>query len=802
MKKIFTGLLNLKFIFLFSILFYTPQSFGQQEVFVSGQVLDKENNQGLESCAVGFYNEKSQLVTGSVTDEKGYFEMALPRGKFKMIIDYVGYKKQEIPVTIIKNNQFLGIFKLAIDNETLDAVQIKAKSHHFKVDKDVYVITRKMKVAAANTNDVLDKIKGITYDRYNNNIKVDGQTNVKILVNGLEKDADYISNLNPERIKKVEIIRDPGGRYGLEGYSAVINVILKQNYTGMEFNLSNQAVIDPDTQDKAYLMPMNALNLSYNYTYNKINFYTQYGNYSNNLSFPSSTIQTYDNAQSIKQLPYNGENNFSKKAVNDRLTLGIDYFIDPKNTLSFETGNRNLFFNNNEQERDYEVKSFSGQILDNVYKFSDLSDETGSSNYQSLFYIGNFSEKNNLHLDFTRSYYENKNKHKYLTDNMLSREEIIDNSQILWKMNAEWNHQINDKTSLQMGYGFLYKDNTNLLKTKTNGQTQFLSNDFSYSDTRHKLFAYYGKKLNQKWSLKIGAASEISRPEAFGEQTTYLIYQPYLDLKYQFNKMIDFKLKYRSESEYPGLSQANPHEIYLDENTVSKGNPYLEPSVIHKISMRSNAFGGAIYMEPYYQFSNNYIGQTGRLRSDGIFEYTYDNVGNYKHYGIRGSLAFPLSKKIFWQTNYDFYRSSIIYNGKENAFNDFSLESNLMYVNREKGLTSGLIYQRGMNKQITTQGYHKWNNDFVGFLIQKPFYKKRLNLMLLYMLPVDLGVNYVQEEYIQTNQYQRITSYDIHLLKNIFVFRLNYRFSKGKTTRKTKKDVQEDIPEKKSKELF
>jgi len=355
---------------------------------------------------------------------------------------------------------------------------------------------------------------------------------------------------------------------------------------------------------------------------------------------------------------------------------------------------------------------------------------------------------------------------------------------------------------MEFGYGFLWKNNENYLATKNAGDLQYTTFDFSYKDTRHKLFAYYAQKLNQKWSLKLGLAGEISLPEAFDKQTMYVIYQPYVDLKYQLSKSIDIKLKYRSESDYPSLSQANPNETYLDQTTVSKGNPNLEPSVTHKVSVRSNAFGGVMYVEPYYHFSNNYIGQIGTLRTDGIFEYTYDNVGSYKHYGVRGSLAIPLGKKIFWQTNANVYHSSISYQDKKNAFNDFSMESNLMYVNRKNGLTTGLIYQRGMNKNITTQGYHKWNNDFMGLLIQKPFFKKRLNLMFLYMLPVDFGLDYVQEEYLRTPKYERLTTYDIYLLKNVVVFRLNYRFSKGKTTRKTKKDIEDETPATKSKGLF
>ncbi len=64
--------------------------------------------------------------------------------------------------------------------------------------------------------------------------------------------------------------------------------------------------------------------------------------------------------------------------------------------------------------------------------------------------------------------------------------------------------------------------------------------------------------------------------------------------------------------------------------------------------------------------------------------------------------------------------------------------------------------------------------------------------MLLYMLPIDAGLEYTQQDYIETPTFNGLTEYDINLLKNVFVFKLNYRFSKGKSIRKTKKDIQDD----------
>ncbi len=403
-------------------------------------------------------------------------------------------------------------------------------------------------------------------------------------------------------------------------------------------------------------------------------------------------------------------------------------------------------------------------------------------------------------MDAKLSHYEDQGDNRFFTDNNLDRHETSFDSKNSFKFNAEYTRQLNEHSSLETGYGFYRQKNTNDLTTIIGNQSN--SQNFVLTDTRHKLFAYYGYKFNKNWSLKAGIAGEISQPEAFGAKSTYMIYQPYLDIKHKLSKNIGVKLKYRTESAYPGLSQANPNTVYIDPQTVRKGNPALAPAVTHKLGLRFDFFGGSLFAEPYYHFSNNYIGEIARLRNDGIIEQTYENIGHYRHYGIKGNVAVPFSKQIFWQTNFDVYHSSIKYQNDTNAFNDYSLESNLVYVNQPKGLTSGFIYQRGMNKYISPQGYHKWNNDFVGFLVQKSFFKRKLNVMLLYMLPVDFGVDYVQEEYTKTLQYESMTQYDIHLLKNVVVFRLNYRFSKGKATRKTKKDMEDDSPKKDKKGIF
>ena len=87
-----------KYLFI-SLFFLTNIHFFAQEKFpVKGVVLD-EHNKGLDAVNIFL---KDQPDLGVATDDKGYFEIELPQGKQSLIISYLGYAQQEIPLDINK----------------------------------------------------------------------------------------------------------------------------------------------------------------------------------------------------------------------------------------------------------------------------------------------------------------------------------------------------------------------------------------------------------------------------------------------------------------------------------------------------------------------------------------------------------------------------------------------------------------------------------------------------------------------------------------------------------------------------
>ncbi len=92
--------------------------------------------------------------------------------------------------------------------------------------------------------------------------------------------------------------------------------------------------------------------------------------------------------------------------------------------------------------------------------------------------------------------------------------------------------------------------------------------------------------------IKAGCAIETSNPKTSIGSFSYMIYLPYADIKYKLSKVFDFKLKYRSNSEYPSLAQINPFESRIDNQSVRIGNPLLKPEVTHRLSIETNIFEG------------------------------------------------------------------------------------------------------------------------------------------------------------------------------------------------------------------
>ncbi|MFH2142398.1 MAG: outer membrane beta-barrel protein [Bacteroidota bacterium] len=784
-----------KYAFLLIILYAAIISSGQK-IQVTGQVKDAKNRDPLEFSTISVFSAKDSLITGSVTNQKGYYSLELMPGVYKFVHSFIGYISDTSALKSVTGRVFLGVIQLMPDVNQLNEVNVKTSSSEVQIDRDVQIVTDKMKEGASTTKDVLEKVNGVTYDRYNNSVKVDNDSKVIILVDGIEKDQEYVKNLTPERLKKIEVIRDPGGRYGLEGYSAVINVILKKDYRGTEIYASERLMLDVDAPKTSYIPVQNGTSLTLSYIYNKVNTYAKFSNNTNKFHLQSRIDKEYGDSLSILSRPEeDGDMNLQINQMYNSYVAGADFFINPKNTFSSEAGLTLQPYKYNHTGQNDMVTVFANQLnLDPYFTSSEL--KTGSKSfYNSLYYEAKPDENNIINTNFIWSTYNDQYRNFYNESSLYQRLETGTNQRISTKYYLEYTHVFNSNHSIQAGYGNTWQDSRNTYTVEE------LSKNFTYSDFRNKLYGYYSWQPSKKFGIKAGCAGETSQPVSGIQNNSYFSVNPYGDIKYKPIDILSIKLKYRAATRYPGISETNPFTYIVDQQSVRIGNPLLKPEVTNKLSVQVAVLEGLFSIEPYFHFSNNMIAETGRIRDDGIFEYSSDNLGNYTNKGIESHITIPFSKSLILKNDLDYYRSSVEYAGHNHNLNDIAMTNQFIYIRNKSNTVIGLQYQNNLRKFITAQGYQKGDNDFWIVFVQQPFMKQRLTVMVLYFLPINWGCDFYQGGYISTTGYTETKNYDISLLKNMLMFEVSYRFNKGKSVTRVDKKVEEESGNK-PKKLF
>src|SRR5690606_33251505 len=131
------------------------------QITVSGVVTDKISGQPLEFATITFQHiRRTEMVTGALTDEKGFFEIEMPAGKYNITIEYLSYGSLTVSDQALTSSTDLGIFALAPDDQLLDELVIRAErtTVEMKLDKRVYNLGQDLMVKGGNASDVLDNV--------------------------------------------------------------------------------------------------------------------------------------------------------------------------------------------------------------------------------------------------------------------------------------------------------------------------------------------------------------------------------------------------------------------------------------------------------------------------------------------------------------------------------------------------------------------------------------------------------------------------------------------------------------------
>jgi hypothetical protein len=767
------------------ILTNSADIFAQPKSSLKGKVVDKANGQPIPFINVSLLiTSDSSFYKGTITDDSGNFVFnQLPDGNITLNISALGYKSftKSMNTRSDENTDAGQLFLEDTSNMLTETVvvanSIKARSENGKTD---YLVTKKMLDVSSSGMDIMRLIPGVQIDLMHN-ISLEGSRNIQILVDGKERDVNFINQLNPAQIQKIEITNSP--QANADGtFTGTINIVLKKEKNS-GFNGQMVAEI-PTSPEFVYIFP----NCNFNYNFKKLNIFASYDGEINRENIDESIFRnlwTSIDTNTLFSDQYVVQKNWSH-----RFHLGFDFSLTENDEFDFY-----IYSNPFSHEQDgLVVTRLTGKTNEDQSNKKEESDWNIANSY-SLFYKHIFDKKGH-EISFDLNYFNLHGENSTLFfGNGEDGDSIIETNNTQPDQNT-----FNFKTDFTTFIG----SNWNLgagIKYKYQTMNDNYLDDFNFTE---QIFAGYGTIIykNEKYNTVFGLRIENSNSSLENKsKNQFLSFFPNLAFRYNLSKSQNLSLNYGRSINRPSIFELNPSASMIDSYTINSGNPLLVPEIrssIHldySIQFNGNFFSSRFYYNKISDAKSSLI----FINDTGLFEINRQNLGTIRQFGIQFSGTIKLG--IFTFNPY-FRLYYLLTKGNELAKQHYIGNRRLSGI--ESGLSAILSFKKNYSLSFIFQ-YSTPRNTIQGNTFSDPLYiisfektfKHKFKAGVVCAIPLKKSMVYQGS---QTEARDFYYEYKGKLEVPMFPvwFKLSYQFNKGKKGEKANRlpDDFESIPKK------
>ena len=530
--------------------------------------------------------------------------------------------------------------------------------------KLTYNVTEDPEAGSSNILDVLRKVPGVTVDA-EENVKVNGQSSFKVLMNGREDPLlkgdlkTILKSIPAASIRKIEVISEPGAKYEAEGAGGILNIVTEKTHdlTGYMTQISawaNAYQIGGNVNARGKI---NKVMLDGRVTYNDGSLWSRSNSSeSTTENFTDSPNHLYKSRRKNRSTwGYTGVNlNMSWEPDTLNLfTLSADYGYNPWKSTGSET----------RESLDKNLDEIWSLRRSSVYDNTNHGLGTQAS-YQHTF----GKDGHNIVASYMFSFDTNRGRQDYNLDSFSG-----DITETPWSGSNSRGHynghvfQIDYANPFNRHHTLEAGAKMNLVRdyTMTHELEGASADDAVEVDDRainmkqfkdiYALYASYTGSFD-KWSVKGGLRYEYTRMglryrvgdhQDFTSELNDLV--PNAAVSYNFTPASSLRAAYSMRISRPGLWCLNPYVNTLTPGTISYGNPDLESTKSHRVSLTysnyEGKFGGQIKVA--YGFSDNDITDIMFIK-DGIINSTYANVGQTKAVQFEGNFSWSITNDLRW----------------------------------------------------------------------------------------------------------------------------------------------------------
>lgn len=648
----------------------------------------------------------------------------------------------------------------SLEKELKDVVVV-ADMVSRNASKETIFITDSLRKGTVSAIQLLAKLPGITTDWGTDEVNVGKDKNVPIVINGKEVKREYAISLNPKRIKKVEIMRYPAGKYS--DYPVVLNIELADDYKGWDVSAFTRNLYSFRNKHSN----REGIGTSFTYTLPKVNLY-------GSLSF--NHRQNYDVSgyeySSMSDLVIKSEAaDYKKPNISTRnnmgsFSLGADYRLSNNQILSAQAWI--------ERKGTKQNDSFSVFNNDKFYELNSLDDFKTDDYTIGLFYKGKFANHLNLSSELIYNWYDIHEDRIYSEKDNIVLSPYKGNKNY-WRYYLSANYYLGNKVSLWADYTQIWKDYSN----SDRNENIVLYNS---KETRSKLMGAISYQPFRNFNALLGThlltVKDENQLKAVSEKHTS--WMPLFKGYWKPVKWMYLQYNYFCDVEYPNLDQLSTVRWQVNDVLWHRGNSELKPRIMHYSEITVN-FVNIVKIDYMYKQSKDEIIDYYLQEDDKTYQ-TQANC-NYRHnyLGMEGDYNLGKGVELSFVANYQWYHRYMKDNTKHFG-RTWYLDTQLLWNVPNTKLSFMASYFLRHDKLPLLQGkqYDEEEKLFVGTSYS----------LLKGKLPISLEVS-IPTSMISKKTYTKVSlpnfAYQIYgdNRVNAFVALISVKYSlgKGKTTK-------------------
>jgi hypothetical protein len=719
--------------------------FSQGKMKLSGTVSDSSKPLALVTVRLLKRNSPNPLQM-TLSKDNGSFQLNKPdTGNYVLSFTYTGFAEKRIPITVTSQTGDMQInpVQLSKISGTMKEVVVTAQRPLVEQSDDKIVFNAEDDPATKTETaiDILRRTPFVTVDG-DDNIKVNGKSNFKVLLNGRETSMfarnvkEALRGFPGVLVSKIEVITSPSAKYDGEGIGGLINIITKKKVVGYNgtlssFNRSSDKLSNYAVNGNAKLGKF-GLSVFLNSGYSN-----PVSQHSINTTIPTQSIYTkrtlegdqrpsatwsFGNAELSWDLDtlntislYTNIDSWSSKTTTDQ-TITTDFVSDPE-TASF------YHLNNKSNNPGVNIGS------DYIKHF-----KKNKERELSLRFLGEFG-KNDSKLN---SFQDNPGTDRYLINDSYAKNDQytiqLDNS-IPVKKTGKFEGGV--KAILRRASS----DFQSLVKydEASNYKTNPSNTDyFKYMQNVISLYSMYTVKF-KKSNLRLGARVEYT--DVNGDfissntqvKNNYVTILPNVQYTNRVSKVTTLVFGYTKRLQRPYIWDLNPFVFNNDSLNISFGNPDLGPQTIHALNAQLRFGKGATFAGINIEgsYSGNKILQYSSFDpQSGITKTTSLNIGKEFQSSLNLNFNTRITPKWGFSANGSLRYAKVTNNSNAAQSNsgfgsNFNFNTNYRFSNKFT-ISSFLGLWKDPQTIQTTYPFNVWHNVAFNYKV----FKNKVNISL------------------------------------------------------------------------